>query len=79
MRPEVKPSDVQFGEYDCKLETKNIAFPGTSLWRLRIPRFHSVLCSLHKRSTNGAHELEMEWMPEAGPLEETPKGKTEPE
>src|SRR5580658_11100171 len=38
-------------EYDCKLETKNIAFPGTSFWRLRIPSFHSVLSSW----INGAH------------------------
>jgi len=41
-------------EDDSKLETKNIAFPGTSFWRLRIPRFHSVLSSPIKRSTNGA-------------------------
>ncbi len=43
-------------EYDSKLETKNIAFPGTSFWRLRIPRFHSGLSSRLKRSTNGAHK-----------------------
>ena len=30
-------------EDDSKLETKNIAFPHTSFWRLRIPGFHSVL------------------------------------
>jgi hypothetical protein len=42
-------------EYDSKLETKSIAFPGTSFWRMRIPRFHSVLPSRLKRSTNGAH------------------------
>jgi len=43
-----------FWEDDCKLETRNIAFPCTSFWRLRIPRFHSVLSSRRKRSTNGA-------------------------
>jgi hypothetical protein len=42
-------------EGDGKWETKNVAFPCTSFWRLGIPRFHSVLCSRHKRSTNGAH------------------------
>ena len=30
-------------EDDSKLETKGIAFPGTSFWRLRTPSFHSVL------------------------------------
>ena len=43
-------------EGDSKMETKNIAFPCTSFWRLRIPRFHSVLPSRLKRSTNGAQE-----------------------
>ena len=38
-------------EDDSKLETKNIAFPCTSFWRLRIPRFHAVLPSPRKRST----------------------------
>ena len=47
-------------EDDSKLETKNIAFPGTSFWRLRIPRFHSVLSSRLKRSTNGAHQWKIE-------------------
>jgi hypothetical protein len=48
-------------EDDCKLETKNIAFPGTSFWRLRIPSFRPVLPSRIKRSTNGAHELAKSW------------------
>jgi hypothetical protein len=37
--------DIQLGKTDNELETKNIAFPGTSFWRLRIPSFHAVLSS----------------------------------
>ena len=51
-------------EDDCKWETKNIAFSGTSFWRLRIPRFHSVLSSGRKRSTNGARRIRR-WSPRA--------------
>jgi len=43
-------------EDGCKLETKNIAFLGTSFWRLRVPRFHPMLSSRLKRRANGAHE-----------------------
>ena len=39
-------------EYDSQLETKNIAFPGTSFWRLRNYRRVFTLCSLH--GSNGA-------------------------
>src|ERR1035438_10477296 len=45
-------------EYDCKLETKSIAFPGTSFWRLRIPRFHSMLSSRIKRNTRQSEHLQ---------------------
>jgi len=46
-------------EDDSKLETKNIAFPCTSFWRLRIPRFHSVLFMAQTEHTNpGARPTE---------------------
>jgi len=41
-------------EDDSELGTKNVAFPGTSFWRLRMPSFHPVFRPGSHRSTHGA-------------------------